>query len=312
MTAQERPWTLGAAEVVPVSYRSDEWHEIRRQGVAASEIAAVLGLSPWTSRFDLWWAKRTGEDSQPDNPDMRRGRRLESLVLEDFGIAHPEFTVTPGLTLRSAERPWQYATPDSIAYDGGGGTDPLAVVEAKTAGSRAEWGEPGTDQIPVHYRTQVQWQMDVLGVTTAYVPVWFGTTYAEYVVEYDQADVYLMRIAAGDFLLDLEQDVVPEIDAHTATTRRLKHLHPDVTEGEVEVPGVVVAQYRAARRLRDAAEARMRLAENRLRHAIGDYQLGVVDGVKAVRRSVYDVPEKTITRKAFTANKITVVKEPTA
>lgn len=303
------------AEVIDVTYRSPEWYEIRRSGVAASEIAAVMGISPWTSRFDLWWEKQTGEQSEAENKAMRRGRRYEALILEDFADEHPEFYVRPSVTVQNTERPWQLATPDGVAYDGAeppwgewDDFEPVAVVEAKT-GQRREWGEPGTDAIPVHYRAQVLWQMDVLGVGVAYLPVLFGDTYAEYVVEYHEADVLLMRAAAEEFLASLAANRSPAIDDSTATLRRLKYLHPDVIDGEVEVPASVVAQYHAAKRLRDAAEARMRLAENRIRNTLGNYHVATVDGRKAASRSVYDVRERVQTVRAHTVNKLTFARE---
>ena len=34
--------------VLPTPQSSDEWHAMRANGIGASEIAAVLGLHPWT------------------------------------------------------------------------------------------------------------------------------------------------------------------------------------------------------------------------------------------------------------------------
>lgn len=306
-----------AAEVVPVEYRTPEWYAARRGGVSASEIAAILGISPWVSAFDLWWAKRTGEDSQPENRAMRRGRRYEPLVLEDFADAHPEFAVGPSVTIRSTDRPWQVATPDGLVFESTAARSAcklagaVAVVEAKT-GQRHEWGEPGTDDVPVHYRAQVLWQMDALGVRVAYLPVLFGDDYAEYVVEYDEADVALMRRAALDFLESVREDRQPDVDGHSATARRLKKLHPSIEPGAVEVPAAVVRQYHAAKRLRDAAEARMRLAENRVRSILGPHAIATVDEVKVAGRSVYDVRERTQTVRAHTVNRLTFTRERNA
>jgi putative phage-type endonuclease len=291
------------AELVDVEYRSPEWYDARRDSIAASEVAALLGLSPWSSPFDLWWLKRTGDDSQPENDEMKRGRRLEPMVVEDFEQAHPELVIGKSVTVRNIERPWQVATPDALGIDG---EEVVATIEAKTAFSRAEWGEPGTDDIPVHYRCQVLWQMDTLGVNVAYVPVWFGTQYAEYVVEYDEGDAKFLRDRAEAFLESVRADRQPDVDDSTATARRLKRLHPDVEDAEVEVAPYVVAQYHAAKRLRDAAESRMRLAENRLRAALGPARVATVDGRKVASRSVYDVKERTQTVRAHTVHRLTV------
>jgi len=306
------------AELSEVEYLSPEWYAARAHGVSASEIAAVLGLSPWVSPFDLWWLKRTGEDSQAENKGMRRGRRYESLIVEDFADEHPEFFVGNSVTVRNVERPWQLATPDGLAYESAGhdlyghdadepnyasGLFPVAAIEAKT-GQRREWGDPGTDDIPVHYRCQVLWQMDTLGLNVAYLPVLFGDQYAEYVVEYDEADAKFMRERAEVFLESVRADQMPDVDDSSATARRLKKLHPEVIDGEVEVPAYIVAQYHAAKRLRDAAAARMRLAENRIRMGLGDYNVGVCDGRKVASRSVYDVKPRVQEVRGFTVNKL--------
>lgn len=303
---------IGTAETVEVTYRSPEWYEARRAGISASEIAAILGLSPYTSPFDLWWLKRTGEDSQPEDRDMARGRRWEPLIIGEFNDQHPELvTVNVGL-VRHADRPWQMATPDAVAYETTAASEPVAVVEAKTGATRNEWGDPGTDAIPNHYRAQVLWQMDTLGLTVAYVPVLFGFDYREYVIEYDADDAAFMRGMAEAFMASVAANVQPEIDAASATTRRLKFLHSTIEAGEVEVAGPVVAQYRAAKRLRDAAEARMRLAENRIRAALGPNNVATVDGRKVASRSVYDVKERTQTVGAHTVNRLNITRERNA
>lgn len=306
------------AETIDVEYRTDEWYAARREGVSASEIAAVVGLSPWTSRFDLWWLKRDGTNSQAENNYMRRGRRYEALVLEDFAEEHPEYYVAPSATCRNLERPWQVSTPDGLAYEFADemlsvrplipaaiteGHEPIAVIEAKT-GQRNEWGEPGTDDIPVQYRCQVLWQMDTLGLSVAYLPVLFGDQYAEYVVEYDETDVRILREAAEQFLADVRSGSAPPVDGTVATARRLKKLHPSIVEGTVEVRPAVIAQYQAAKRLRDAAEARMRLAENRVRAALGDHNIACVDGQKVASRSVYDVKPRVQEVKGYTVNRL--------
>lgn len=299
-------------------YLSPEWYALRRQGVAASEIAAVLGLSPWVSPFDLWWHKKTGEDSQPESGAMRRGKRREAAVLADFADAHPEFRVVPQtLPWRNADRPWQLCTPDAVAFDGNpscdcGATadpdlvcacldDPVAVVEAKTAGTRDGWGEEGTDDIPVYYRCQVLWQMDTLDLRAAYVPVWFGDDYREYLVEWHEPDVLLMREAAEDFLASLAADTPPDVDSHPATLRRLKRIHPDLDDTTTEVPATLVRQYLRAKALRDRAQDRMRLAEARIRNLAGPAaRIAWHDGdrVRTFSHTISELPERTQTVRA--------------
>ena len=295
-------------ELIPADgYRSPDWYEARRECVSASEIAVILGLAKpaWGSPFDLWWEKRTGHDSQPESDDMRKGRRFEGDVIEDFLAANPHFTVaTVGLVANNA-RPWQVCTPDGLVFEGA--EEPVAVLEAKTSNERSAWGEPGTDEIPIDYRCQVMWQMDCLGLNVAYVPVWFGLAdYAEYVVEYREADALLMREAAEEFLASLREDKQPDIDASFATRRRLRYLHPELTDETAEIPATLVRQYQRAKATRDAAQARMDLAENRIRSLIGPASKAeFIDGDgkrRTLSHSIYEVAEHV--RKASTTDRI--------
>lgn len=305
-----RAVTAHATELVPAQdYLSPEYFALRRTSVSASEIAVVLGLSPWRSRFDLWWAKRTG-DEQADTTDMRRGRRLEPLVLEDFADAHPEFWLDRVGLCANQARPWQMCTPDALAYEAEPTQEerpePVAVVEAKTDARSEGWGEQGTDNIPVHYRAQVLWQMDTLGLDAAYVAVWIGYSYREFEVTYDPGDVSVMRQAARDFLDSLEAGEPPELDAHPATGRRLKKLHPDVLDDEAEVEGAWVAIYHDAKADRDLAQRHMDEAEHHIRAAMGNARIGTVNGRKVATRSVYEVAERTQTVRAHTVNRLVI------
>ncbi|MDQ3578214.1 MAG: YqaJ viral recombinase family protein, partial [Actinomycetota bacterium] len=53
---------------------SPEWHAARAQGLGGSEIAAVLGLSPWESRFSLWHRKTGTASPVVENDIMYWGK----------------------------------------------------------------------------------------------------------------------------------------------------------------------------------------------------------------------------------------------
>jgi putative phage-type endonuclease len=306
-----------AVEILPPeAYLSDAYFEARRSTVSASEIATIMGIAPphWTSRFDLWWAKASGVDTRAENKGMRRGKRLEALVVADFAEAHPEFHVEfPVGLLANKDRPWQTATPDGavfehwsedmlrmastvpvVARDVHLSSTPVAGLEAKTSGSREGWGEAGTDEVPVYYRAQAMWQLDAFGVDVTFMPTWFGTDYREYVIERDDADLEAMREAAWAFLEDLAHDRQPDIDSALATRRRLLYQHPSVTEGETEIPRHWVRFRQGAAKRAKAAKERQDYYENLIRNELGDLNIGTVDGRKVVSRSVFTKSETVI------------------
>jgi putative phage-type endonuclease len=310
-----------------------EWLAARRNGITASEIAVVMGLSPYDSPFALYHRKRGDLPEIEDTDAMERGRVLEPYIADRFARLHPEFIVDgDGRALYAhPDRPWQMATPDRLLqesatcgiaeHDGVFEIENVAVLETKTdAGSDDAWGDDGTDQIPVHYRCQVLWQMDVLGVTAGYVAClamrsWKLRVYELTMDDQAQADLRLMRIEALAFLDRLNGcGGPPDVDWRPQTAAALKHLHPSVEDRDAHIGRQLEISYRAAlRRYREAGRRKDEMT-NRLRQAMGTARRAVAshtrgaDGGRVViaTRQVYEVAEHT--RKASTVDKLVPAK----
>jgi putative phage-type endonuclease len=264
MTAQ----LLGHFEV-----ESDEWHAARAEGLGGSEIAAVLGLSKWESRYSLWHRKRgLVGDREQSNP-MTVGRYVESATRQWFLDQHIDLTAEVGGTYQSSERPWQIGSPDGLLWDlSDGDRGPRAILELKFAIYDTEWGAEGTDEIPPYYLTQCRWYLDVFGLDTCYVAVLFGGSgrFAEYVVHQDEADAMLMRTEARAFLGSLANNERPDIDAHGATYEVLRETAPGIGSGDLEVSSEVALQYLAARADLASATERAQYATNRVMGLLND------------------------------------------
>lgn len=258
---------------------SPEWHAARADGLGGSEIAAVLGLSKWASRYSLWHEKKGLMPERVQNAQMTVGKYVEPSILAWWRDQHPEFGVTEETgTYRSTERPWQIANPDHIAESLAA---PAVIVECKFAIYDYEWGDEGTDQIPPYYLAQCRWYLDVFDLDTCYVAVLFGGSgrFAEYVVKQDQADVHLMRAEGEAFIDSLAANERPDIDAHGATYEVLRETAPGVGSGDLECSQEVMAQYLDAKHDLDAAKTAMQFATNRV--------LGLLNDCDA-RRAVHD------------------------
>src|SRR6185312_4166755 len=72
---------MTAVELLPpgTGPHDERWHELRRAGVTASEIAVVMGLSKLNSPFNLYWSKVNGWATE-DNEIMAAGRHLEPTI----------------------------------------------------------------------------------------------------------------------------------------------------------------------------------------------------------------------------------------
>ena len=156
--------------VLPGDASMADWLAARRNGVGASEVAAVCGLSPYEGPLRVWLSKVAGLDIE-DNAALKWGRRFEDDVLEEYVDNHPEVKVKPKPGLfAAAGAPWRLCTPDAVGQD----DDGRLLCEVKTGmsyGDAETWGEPGTDEIPVQYLCQVTTACDILGLTRWVVPV---------------------------------------------------------------------------------------------------------------------------------------------
>ncbi|MFF7780347.1 hypothetical protein ACFZCG_38775 [Streptomyces tanashiensis] len=67
--------------------------------------------------------------------------------------------------------------------------------------------------------------LDVLGAQRCHVAVLIaGSEYREYVIDYDPVEAALLRDAGARFIHDLEHDVRPDIDGHSATYQTVRVL----------------------------------------------------------------------------------------
>ncbi|GAA3172883.1 YqaJ viral recombinase family protein [Nonomuraea roseoviolacea] len=254
-----------------------EWHAARAQRIGGSRIAAILGLSPWASPHSTWCEMAGLVDAAPATPQQDRGHYLEPAIAAWFADQHPDWHVFTTGTWVHQDRGQHLANPDRlIRYNpipnavGWFDIAVSALLEIKTDADGTGWGEPGTDEIPLYYRTQVQWYMDVLGLQRAHIAVLSDRlTFAEYVVDYDPADAALLRQAADDFLDSLLWREMPDLDGHPATYETLRKLHPDIDDTHIDLDDDTAIEYLTALAETKTAEARVTAAKSRLAAAMG-------------------------------------------
>jgi putative phage-type endonuclease len=233
-----------ATQIGTFEQGTEEWHAARAEGLGGSEIAAVLGLSPFQSRFSLWHRKAGLLDAEPDNAAMSWGRRLEDPIAEKFAEDHPEFKTLRTGTWRNTDRPWQIANPDRMLAGKAGGKPSILEVKTAHAFNADAWGPSGTDQVPVYYRCQAMWYLDVFQYAACHMAVLIGgSDYREYVIVYDQAEVDIMRDAAEKFLVSVAAGERPDIDESDSTYQTIRGLRPDIDDNEKEISNDLAGEY---------------------------------------------------------------------
>lgn len=137
---------------------TEEQQAIRRTGIGGSEIAAILGLSPFMTPLDVYLGKVEGW-LKPMTPDMERGTYLEPGLLAWYG-AREGVQVIPGT--ETLKHGLAIATPDGLAHVKGV-PGALRVLEVKSPRRSFGW-EAG----PIEgYVLQTQWTHGVVSATAS-------------------------------------------------------------------------------------------------------------------------------------------------
>lgn len=235
----------------------------RTKYIGGSDIAAILGISPYKTAADLWIDKTTPprEDSR-NAAAKRRGSRLEPYIADMIEQEHGLAIVRRNERYIDAQVPYFACEVDAESSDG-------QNVEIKTVHpfKAKEWGELDTDQLPLHYVAQVQWGLGITGREVCRVFALIGDDLRPYVVERDDETITAMRDKAAEFwnryvLAKLR----PPLDyADSKTLETLRRLYPG-TDGSTIEATAMHEHWRAV--LHTATEM------------AGKYQ-GVIDGAKA-------------------------------
>jgi putative phage-type endonuclease len=286
----------------------EAWLAERRKGLGASDCAAALGLSPYRTPLDLYYEKLGELPPEPETPAMRRGKRREAMVLDEYAEDR-DVTLVEQVFVRHPALPWMTATLDGVV-PGDDYPRPGVIVEAKWVGGRMarDWGEPGTDDVPRHVLAQAMHQLIVAGGERCDVAaVIAGGDLQVYPVRLDPRVAAAITAGLGEFWHRVRtRDPDPAWLSLPADAGHLARLWPGC-EGEVELDdealfqaegySLISAEIRRLERARDRKRATL-LA------ALGNARAGVLPDGRRVRRSVVEVAEATVTRKARTEVRI--------
>lgn len=253
------------------------WLEQRKRGVGGSDVAAIMGLSPWKSPLEVWLEK-TGRADSPDLSDresVAMGTELEGDVLEMYRRRHPDSRVQRvNAILVANERPWAQASLDGIVRDPELG---WGVLEIKTGSKESEW----KDGVPIHYLTQVTHYLSVTGYPFADVAALigdFGLHYHQYRVMRDEDDLQSVVESVDEFWSDcVEKDSMPPYVSELASEGKALHELYKRSDGEM-APADTVRADKLARLVLDLtakvneATSQKLSASNELKRLVGEHK----------------------------------------
>ena len=287
---------------------SPEWSRT----ISASKVPAIMGASTYDSPTSIWHqlAGKVDRDQSPPSDAQFRGTMMEPYVLAyAWQRRHPDWEQAAG------ETTW---TRDDLPFPAAANTDSHGVkadgtpviIEAKTVGWQSpldEWGEEGTDQIPLSYYYQLVFQMLMSGIHEARIERCGPGVdeHKEYVVRYDPAIGAALQQRLADFWASILADLPPKVDGHEATVVTYKRAVVEVDDSEWEIcPTLADDLDQATADEKDAAE-RKREAQARILQAMGTAKFATVDGERMFRRqksgkgvALYPVKRDTVSKTA--------------
>lgn len=147
----------------------EDWLQNRQAGIGGSEVAAVVGRSPYMDNVTLWEIK-TGRRKRADisdKPYVRYGTVAEEYLRALFGLDFPEYKVMyeENNSFTNDRYPFAQASLDGWLEDKNGR---LGILEIKTteilqSSQRLKW----KDRVPDQYFCQVLFYMAVMGADFA-------------------------------------------------------------------------------------------------------------------------------------------------
>lgn len=226
------------------------WLAERRTGIGGSDVAPILGLSPWRTPLDVYMDKRGEAPELEDSDPMLWGRLLEPVIRQRYADVTGLAVQTPPM-FRSATHPFMIANVDGIA----GGR---RILECKTARTGAGWGEEGTDEVPDHYALQAQHYMLVAGCAEADFAVLIGgSDFRVYHLDADPDLHALLVERESEFWACVEAGTPPEPVTYSDAVARYGR---SAAAGEVQASGEAIDAHtrllalRAARKTLDEQE----------------------------------------------------------
>lgn len=192
--------------IVSLQQNSKDWELWRKSGLGASDAPAVMGVSPWTTPFQLW-AEATGRAERPPANEfalaaMKRGQELEPVVRGMFEKINGPFPAIVGM-----HNEYDYIR---ASFDGLSDTNEL--LEIKCPG-KADHATAVAGKVPNKYFPQIQQQFLVSGAQRGFYVSWDGKSeILTTLVVYPDHD-YMEKLlkALQQFWARVEMKIPPEV-----------------------------------------------------------------------------------------------------
>ncbi|MFI3327267.1 MAG: YqaJ viral recombinase family protein [Clostridia bacterium] len=209
--------TYKATEVVSTENMDEEtWLKYRKNGIGGSDLAAIMGVSPFATARDLYYDKCGIEpmlDEESNWVAKKVGHLLEDLVAEIFA-KKTGFKVWSVKTIFShPDHPFMQANVDFFYEDNNG---KVGGLECKTTNYMAKSKWDG-DTVPLNYELQCRHYMAIMDIDEWWIACMYGNNENDFIMrkinrDEDYEDVIIQEESTfwNDFVLAKQEPAYTE------------------------------------------------------------------------------------------------------
>lgn len=218
----------GDVEII-TEYTPEEWHNLRAQDITSTDAAALFGISPYLTPFELWHRKKQAAvvEFEPSER-MKWGTRLQAAIAKGIGDDNewlvremPEYIRHVKLAMGSSfdfqiHGFHQYGFDEEERKRRTAEFKP-AILEIKNVDSLAfkdGWLVDGDDvEAPAHIELQVQHQLAVSGLKLAYIGALIGGNRVVLIKrERDESVIDSLKLRIAAFWDSIDRNIEPKPD----------------------------------------------------------------------------------------------------
>jgi len=250
----------------------------RQKYLGGSDVAAILGISPWKTALDVYLDKVQGrvEITDPDRVKiLTRGKRMEPYVIDLLAEETGLEIVARGNRYIDAEYGFIAAEIDAEASSG-------ENIEIKTVSpfKAKEWGEVKTDEIPLHYAAQAMHGLMVTDKDVCVFGVLIGADdFRTYRIERDDITIQAIREKEVEFWGRVQRMEAPE----PSSVEDIKRLYGKDAGLFIEASQEIQADLIALKALKDEAKqinALIEAREDRIKIFMADAAILTMHGMQ--------------------------------
>jgi putative phage-type endonuclease len=255
---------------------SDAQIAMRKNGITATDVAALSGVHPYRGPINVYLDKVGAAPPVVENDRMRWGNLLEPLIRNDYAKRKGLRVVEIG-TLAHDINQWAMATPDGVAYVG---DTPVGGLEIKTHSVKLAhlYGAPMTDEVPPYVLVQCAWNLYVSGLSKWDVVAFYDNQPHDYVILRDDELIGHLVEMSERFLIDnVRAGVAPDPDGTEMygkyVAARFPSHKPDYLNADAS-PGLLQDISDLYRLRQEAAKANsgVEVVEQKIKLAIGEHE----------------------------------------